>query len=114
MFLKTNKAHSNLILPSEICNLSTTYMQQPKNGFDELSELIGMEKIVDRLKEIQAQVKVTLSNTNDGAPLSSYAFCWCARTGKDNHLQGLSVRFSLKMVFSAMAISLSIQPGSMW
>jgi SpoVK/Ycf46/Vps4 family AAA+-type ATPase len=57
-------------------------MQQPKNGFDELSELIGMEKIVDRLKEIVAQVKVTLSNTTMERPCLHMRFVGAPGTGK--------------------------------
>ena len=53
-----------------------------KNGFDELGELIGMEKIADKVREIVAQVKISVKNEKLDRPCIHMRFVGAPGTGK--------------------------------
>jgi len=53
-----------------------------KDGFDELSELIGMEEISDRIREIVAQVKLAKENDRMDKPCLHMRFVGAPGTGK--------------------------------
>ena len=71
-----------VISESEIESLSKTYKKQAKSGFDELDELIGMEKIAGRIREIVAQVKFGVENGNGDRPCIHMRFSGAPGTGK--------------------------------
>lgn len=62
--------------------LSPTYSQHKVSGFDELSEMIGMEKIAERLHEIVAQLRVALDNKTMQRPCLHMRFVGAPGTGK--------------------------------
>ncbi|MBP5155662.1 MAG: AAA family ATPase [Clostridia bacterium] len=53
-----------------------------KSGYDELNELIGMEQIADRVREIVAQVKLALKNDRLEKPCIHMRFLGHPGTGK--------------------------------
>lgn len=53
-----------------------------KNGYDELSELIGMETIAQRVREIAAQVKLAISDEKLDRPCIHMRFTGAPGTGK--------------------------------
>ena len=53
-----------------------------RNGYDELSELIGMETIAQRVREIAAQVKLSLTNEKLDRPCIHMRFTGSPGTGK--------------------------------
>jgi SpoVK/Ycf46/Vps4 family AAA+-type ATPase len=57
-------------------------MQEQVTGFDELNEMVGMEKIADRIKEIVAQVKLSQSNNTMERPSIHMRFLGSPGTGK--------------------------------
>jgi len=66
----------------DILDLSPTFNKKPKDGFDALNELIGMEKISDRIKEIVAQVKLAIENKTMERPCLHMRFAGAPGTGK--------------------------------
>jgi len=71
-----------VIKKAEIIELSSTFNQKPKDGFDALNELIGMEKIAERIKEIVAQVKIATENKTMERPCLHMRFVGAPGTGK--------------------------------
>lgn len=59
-----------------------TRTKESKNGYDELSELIGMEQIAGRVREIAAQVKLALKNEQLDKPCIHMRFLGHPGTGK--------------------------------
>ena len=53
-----------------------------KTGYDALNELIGMEKITERVKEIVAQVKISMANEKLERPSIHMRFTGAPGTGK--------------------------------
>ncbi|MBQ4232028.1 MAG: AAA family ATPase [Lachnospiraceae bacterium] len=70
------------ISQSEVIELAPTFMQEQVTGFDELNEMVGMEKIADRIKEIVAQVKLSQSNNTMERPSIHMRFLGSPGTGK--------------------------------
>ncbi len=71
-----------LILRDEIMELSPTYRKKSKNGFDALAEMVGMEKISERIHEIVAQVKLAIENKTMERPCLHMRFAGAPGTGK--------------------------------
>ncbi|MBQ7623732.1 MAG: AAA family ATPase [Clostridia bacterium] len=74
-------AEKNLIQASDIEGLCEED-ETKKTGYDALSELIGMEDIVKRVKEIVAQVKVSVKNERLDRPCIHMRFIGAPGTGK--------------------------------
>lgn len=72
----------NVIEESDIASLSGQYESGEKNGFDELSEMIGMEEIAGRIREIVAQVKLSIDNDKMEKPCLHMRFVGAPGTGK--------------------------------
>ena len=69
------------IVPDDLAN----YVKDPsakKTGYDELSELIGMETIRDRIREIVSQVKISMQNERLDRPCIHMRFVGAPGTGK--------------------------------
>lgn len=80
---KDDEAHdSKLIVQKDILELSSTFQKEVHDGFDALSELIGMEKIADRIREIVAQVKLAIENKSMERPCLHMRFAGAPGTGK--------------------------------
>lgn len=75
-------ASDDTIRCEEIKPLSVTYGVQGKDAFDELSEMIGMEKITERIREIVAQVEVSAKNDKLDRPCMHMRFVGAPGTGK--------------------------------
>ncbi|MCR5206432.1 MAG: AAA family ATPase [Lachnospiraceae bacterium] len=71
-----------VILQNDVLELSPTFNKETPDGFDALSELIGMEKISDRIKEIVAQVKIAIENETMERPCLHMRFVGAPGTGK--------------------------------
>lgn len=56
--------------------------KKEKNGYDELAELIGMETISQRVREIAAQVKLSMTNEKLDRPCIHMRFTGSPGTGK--------------------------------
>ncbi len=57
-------------------------VKKPGGGYEELGELIGMEEITARIKEIIAQVKISMSNEKLDRPCIHMRFTGAPGTGK--------------------------------
>ena len=80
---KTGELTDNkLIIQNDILELSPTFNQKTPDGFDALNELIGMEKISERIKEIVAQVKLAIENKTMDRPCLHMRFAGAPGTGK--------------------------------
>ena len=75
-------ASDDTIRGAEIKPLSVTYGVEGKDAFDELSEMIGMEKITERIREIVAQVEVSIQNDKLERPCMHMRFVGAPGTGK--------------------------------
>ena len=73
---------NKLILQNDILELSPTFNKKTKDGFDALAELIGMEKISERIREIVAQVKLAIENKTMDRPCLHMRFEGATGTGK--------------------------------
>lgn len=73
------EARTALIHPSDLPCVSS---KTEKSGFEELSELVGMESIADRIREITAQVKLAMSNEKLDRPCIHMRFTGAPGTGK--------------------------------
>ena len=77
------KTHeSKLISQKDILELSPTFNKETHDGFDALGELIGMEKIAERIREIVAQVKLAIENKTMERPCLHMRFAGAPGTGK--------------------------------
>ncbi|MBO4501612.1 MAG: AAA family ATPase [Clostridia bacterium] len=74
-------ADRSLMLASDIEALNPAEKKK-KSGYDELGELIGMEKIAARVREIVAQVKLSISNDKLDRPCIHMRFVGAPGTGK--------------------------------
>lgn len=70
------------ICAADIKAICKSAEETEKSGYEELSELIGMEKITDKIKEIVAQVKTSLSNNTLDKPCLHMRFVGAPGTGK--------------------------------
>lgn len=73
---------SKLIRQTDIMELSSTFNKETHDGFDRLSELVGMEKISERIREIVAQVKLAIENKTMDRPCLHMRFAGAPGTGK--------------------------------
>lgn len=73
---------NDTITPNDISALSLTFGTIEKNAFEELNELIGMEKIAERIKEIVTQVKTAAENDKLEKPCMHMRFVGAPGTGK--------------------------------
>lgn len=71
-----------MILCDEILELSPSYKKKTKSGFDSLADMVGMEKISEKIREIVAQVKLTLKNETLERPCLHMRFVGAPGTGK--------------------------------
>lgn len=72
----------DIIRPEDIKALSATYGTAEKDAFDELNEMIGMEEISKRIKEIVAQVEISAQNEKLERPCMHMRFVGAPGTGK--------------------------------
>ena len=79
---KDKTIDNKLILQNDILELSPTFNKKTKDGFDALAELIGMEKIAERIREIVAQVKIAIENKTMDRPCLHMRFVGAPGTGK--------------------------------
>ena len=77
-----NAPENKMIRQNDILELSTTFNKETHDGFDALGELIGMEKIADRIREIVAQVKLAIENKTMDRPCLHMRFVGAPGTGK--------------------------------
>ncbi len=75
-------ASDDTIRGAEIKPLSVTYGVEGKDAFNELSEMIGMEKITERIREIVAQVEISAKNDKLDRPCMHMRFVGAPGTGK--------------------------------
>lgn len=73
---------SDTICMTDIQKLSTSYGTKSKDAFDELNELVGMEKITERIREILTQVKTAEENEKLEKPCMHMRFVGAPGTGK--------------------------------
>ncbi len=78
----TNGSESRTIERAEIEDLSKTYNKNMRSGFDALAELIGMEKISARIREIVAQLKFSIDSGSGDKPCIHMRFSGAPGTGK--------------------------------
>lgn len=71
-----------VISAMDIAALSTCFRQDERDGFAELTDMIGMEEITARLREIVAQVKLSMANENMDKPCLHMRFVGAPGTGK--------------------------------
>ena len=70
------------ISKKDIMGLSVSYNENKQSGFDKLSELIGMETITERIREIVSQVKYSLKDKSIDRPTLHMRFTGAPGTGK--------------------------------
>lgn len=73
---------SPVISAEDITGLCDDLGDCRKNGLDELSEMIGMEEIRERIVEIVSQVKLAMANDNMDKPCLHMRFVGAPGTGK--------------------------------
>lgn len=73
---------TTVICSADISDLSENYEVTRKKGFEELSEMVGMEEIKERLTEIVSQVKLAMANDNMDKPCLHMRFVGAPGTGK--------------------------------
>ena len=80
----TSKAADDLtvITKAELLSLSPSYSERNRSGFDELAEMIGMETISDRIREIVSQVTYAMKDPNIDRPTLHMRFTGAPGTGK--------------------------------
>ena len=71
-----------VISKADIMGLSATYNENKQSGFDKLAELIGMEAITERIREIVSQVKYSLKDSSIDRPTLHMRFTGAPGTGK--------------------------------
>ena len=72
----------DVIRQEDIKTLSVTYGTAEKDAFDELNEMIGMEEISKRIREIVAQVEISAKNEKLERPCMHMRFVGAPGTGK--------------------------------
>lgn len=78
---KENKRNA-VISASDMAKLSETYGQNETDAFEELDSMVGMEDVSKRLKEIVAQVKLSIKNEKLERPCMHMRFVGAPGTGK--------------------------------
>ena len=78
----TNSDSLTPISKATLLPLSPSYTEHSRSGFDELSEMIGMEKIADRIREIVSQVRYAMSDKKIDRPTLHMRFTGAPGTGK--------------------------------
>ncbi|MBR5713050.1 MAG: AAA family ATPase [Lachnospiraceae bacterium] len=73
---------TRVIAKADILSLSATYNEHTRSGFDELSEMIGMEAIAERIREIVSQVHYALRDKSVDRPTLHMRFTGAPGTGK--------------------------------
>ncbi len=73
---------SELMTAEDIEGILEDFEKKPKNGYDELHELIGMEEIEQKIREIVAQVKLAKANDRLDTPCLHMRFTGAPGTGK--------------------------------
>lgn len=76
------KGNESVITAGEIYGLSESYKAKKKNAFDELEAMIGLEAITARIKEIVAQVKLSMQTPGMERPCLHMRFVGAPGTGK--------------------------------
>lgn len=77
-----NQIDNTEIFANEVESLSHHYTDNQKNPLEELSSMVGMESVLERVKEIIAQIKVAMSNKNIDKPCVHMQFLGNPGTGK--------------------------------
>ena len=77
-----NNISDNVIKREEITGLVDASFLNNKNGFEQLSELIGMDSIVEKVKEIVAQIEAAINNDSLDNPCIHMRFVGNPGTGK--------------------------------
>ncbi|MBO4628085.1 MAG: AAA family ATPase [Lachnospiraceae bacterium] len=70
------------ITKDELLSLSPAYSERTRSGFDELAEMIGMEAISERIREIVSQVTYAMKDKNIERPTLHMRFTGAPGTGK--------------------------------
>lgn len=73
---------SRNITRNDILDISTSFNKAPQDGFTALSQLIGMEDISARIREIVTQVKTAMTHENMDRPCLHMRFVGAPGTGK--------------------------------
>ncbi len=77
-----NGISDNIIRKNEIRSLVDEEYSNGKSGFEQLSELVGIDSVVEKVKEIVAQIESSLSNKSLSAPCIHMRFTGNPGTGK--------------------------------
>lgn len=72
----------SVIRKEEILNLTQSYENAEKSGLETLDDMVGMEKIRQRVQEIVVQIETSLKNENLGSPCIHMRFVGNPGTGK--------------------------------
>jgi len=67
---------------ADLNGLSASYNDHRQSGFDELAEMIGMESIADRIREIVSQVRYAMNDPSVERPTLHMRFTGAPGTGK--------------------------------
>ena len=76
------KKDEGLILKEDISSLADLSVKANTDPYEELNEMVGMEKITERVKEIVAQVKMAIANDKLDKPCMHMRFLGAPGTGK--------------------------------
>lgn len=77
-----NGVDDTVIKRGEINSLADKYSINTKSGFEQLSELIGMESLIDRIQEVVAQIELSVQNESIDTPCIHMRFVGNPGTGK--------------------------------
>lgn len=80
--LPAGERNSTLISQKEILSISDTFNKPVRDGFAELSELVGMDEITQKIREIVTQVKTAMSMKGIDKPCLHMRFEGAPGTGK--------------------------------
>lgn len=77
-----NNISDSIIRKNEIKTLIDEEISSGRSGFEQLSELVGIDSVVEKVKEIVAQIESSLKNKNLAAPCIHMRFTGNPGTGK--------------------------------
>ena len=77
-----NGVDDTVIKRGEISSMVDKDRINSKSGFEQLSELIGMESLMDRIKEVVAQIELSVQNKSIDTPCIHMRFVGNPGTGK--------------------------------